>query len=110
MATSFTPLTTATVPTTSAPAGQGKPVTILSQSQAGSLCSPLFKQVKKTNPSGLAAPTPVHPPASSPGFNALATSRPESQPQITFQRQGDQITHIRIQCSCGQVIELNCEY
>jgi hypothetical protein len=31
-------------------------------------------------------------------------------PKITLERQGDLITHIRIECSCGQVTELKCEY
>lgn len=30
------------------------------------------------------------------------------QPKVTLQRQGDVVTGIRIQCSCGQVIELKC--
>ena len=33
-----------------------------------------------------------------------------SKPAVTLQRNGDQVTSIRIQCGCGQVIELNCEY
>jgi hypothetical protein len=32
------------------------------------------------------------------------------QPKVTLQRQGDVVTAIRIQCSCGQVIELKCMY
>ncbi len=32
------------------------------------------------------------------------------QPSITLQRNGDVISSIRIQCGCGQVIELNCAY
>jgi hypothetical protein len=31
-------------------------------------------------------------------------------PKVTLQRQGDVVSSIRIQCSCGQVIELNCVY
>jgi hypothetical protein len=31
-------------------------------------------------------------------------------PKVTLQRQGDVVSAIRIQCSCGQVIELNCLY
>ncbi len=29
---------------------------------------------------------------------------------ITVERQGDTITHIRVQCGCGHVTELKCEY
>jgi len=31
-------------------------------------------------------------------------------PKVTLQRQGEVVSAIRIQCSCGQVIELNCVY
>jgi hypothetical protein len=31
-------------------------------------------------------------------------------PKVTLERQGETITHIRIECSCGQVTELKCEY
>ena len=32
------------------------------------------------------------------------------QPEITLEREGDRITQVRIQCGCGQVIELGCQY
>jgi hypothetical protein len=32
------------------------------------------------------------------------------EPRLSVQRDGDRITHIRIQCSCGQVMELACVY
>jgi hypothetical protein len=31
-------------------------------------------------------------------------------PKVTLQRQGDVVTSVRIQCGCGQVIDLNCVY
>lgn len=31
-------------------------------------------------------------------------------PKVTFEKQGDIITHIRVECSCGQITELKCEY
>ena len=31
-------------------------------------------------------------------------------PTVTLQREGDRITGIRVECSCGQVIELACSY
>ncbi len=31
-------------------------------------------------------------------------------PKVTLQRKGEVVTGIRIQCSCGQVIELSCLY
>lgn len=32
------------------------------------------------------------------------------EPRLTMQRDGDRITNIRIQCGCGQVMELACVY
>jgi hypothetical protein len=31
-------------------------------------------------------------------------------PKVTLQRQGDVVSGVRIQCGCGQVIELSCVY
>jgi hypothetical protein len=31
-------------------------------------------------------------------------------PKVTLQKQGEVVSGIRIQCSCGQVIELSCVY
>lgn len=33
-----------------------------------------------------------------------------NQPEIILQRDGDRVTQIRIQCGCGQIIELGCQY
>jgi hypothetical protein len=45
---------------------------------------------------------------------ALAAPPPPARncppPKVTLQRQGDVVSSIRIQCSCGQVIELACVY
>ena len=32
------------------------------------------------------------------------------EPRLSVQRDGEQITNIRVQCSCGQVMELACVY
>lgn len=32
------------------------------------------------------------------------------EPHIAVQREGDRVTGIRIQCSCGQIIDLACVY
>jgi hypothetical protein len=32
------------------------------------------------------------------------------EPRLTFQRDGERITAIRLQCTCGHVIELDCVY
>ena len=47
---------------------------------------------------GASAPAPAHPAAGCP------------PPKVTLQRQGDLVTGVRIQCSCGQVMELACLY
>ena len=37
-------------------------------------------------------------------------AQPPCDPRVTLQREGDRITAIKIQCSCGQVIDLTCAY
>lgn len=32
------------------------------------------------------------------------------EPSVTVQREGDRITQIRVQCACGEVMELACHY
>jgi hypothetical protein len=56
------------------------------------------------------------------GFQSLAAQHPSAfshphggekrigEPRVTVQRDGDRITHLRIQCSCGQVLDLACVY
>lgn len=56
------------------------------------------------------------------GFQSLEAARPVAftvagglekkigEPRVTIQRDGDRITHLRIQCSCGQLIDLACVY
>lgn len=42
---------------------------------------------------------------------AAAGGKPGTkEPQVTLEREGDRITRIKIQCPCGQVMELNCTY
>jgi hypothetical protein len=33
-----------------------------------------------------------------------------AKPQISVTREGDRITQIRVQCNCGQCIEIQCVY
>ena len=33
-----------------------------------------------------------------------------ARPIVTMQKDGDRVTHIRIQCVCGEVVELECAY
>jgi len=43
---------------------------------------------------------------------AVTGSEPEacSKPVVTLQRNGEIVSGIRIQCGCGQVVELACAY
>jgi hypothetical protein len=45
--------------------------------------------------------------SSGPGAAARGTN---CEPRVTLQRDGERVTGIRIQCSCGQLIELACVY
>jgi hypothetical protein len=45
----------------------------------------------------------------SPGC-AHAANAETAQPIVTLKRDGDRVTHIHIQCACGQVVELECAY
>jgi hypothetical protein len=65
-------------------------------------------------------PAPFPPGKPAPGAHghglAAAPAAPPPPPQncpppkVTLQRQGEVVSAIRIQCSCGQVIELSCLY
>jgi hypothetical protein len=35
---------------------------------------------------------------------------PQAQPKVHLEREGDRITRIEITCSCGQILELKCQY
>jgi hypothetical protein len=39
-----------------------------------------------------------------------AAQQAPAEPQISLERDGDRVTRIRIQCTCGNTIELACEY
>jgi len=58
------------------------------------------------------APGAPKPPAPAQSGSAAAPPSPANcaTPKVTLQRQGDIVTGIVIQCSCGQVIELTCSY
>lgn len=55
-------------------------------------------------PSPLVATGPVAAPS------APATGGCAPSPSITLDREGDRIVRIRVQCGCGQMIELDCGY
>ena len=47
-----------------------------------------------------------------PGLHAHppATRGAAGAPVVTLQREGEKVTGIRVECACGQVIELACAY
>ncbi len=45
-----------------------------------------------------------------PHSHAHGTGASLPQPRVTFKRDGDRVTHICIQCACGQELELACVY
>ena len=66
----------------------------------------------KVIPGGAAEPQSFRPLAQS-----CAAALPEpaagahrTEPEITLGRDGDRITHIRVRCACGALVELRCEY
>ena len=42
--------------------------------------------------------------------SANGTEKKIGEPRVTVQRDGDRVTHLRIQCTCGQIMELACVY
>ena len=58
----------------------------------------------------------------SPAFHSLQHLTPEMmatdpaekkktcEPRVSVQRDGDRVTSIRVQCSCGQVLDIACVY
>ena len=51
--------------------------------------------------------TPLQSPASA---HVHAGASAAGKPVVTLQRDGDRVTGIRIECVCGQVIELACSF
>ena len=63
----------------------------------------------KVVPKGEAG-TSFSPLPSAPSSHAHANTGAAGKPVVTLQREGERITGIRIECVCGQVIELACSY
>lgn len=59
------------------------------------------------------AATPAFAPKPKAGLEVSAScaiTHADKTPQISLQRDGDKVVGIRIECSCGQVIQLDCLY
>jgi hypothetical protein len=95
MVESFVPLLPVATPT-----GESKPSSYRLKVMPSTQTSESFKPIE---------PRPAVPPATIPHACA-PTSVANARPIVTLEREGDQVTHIRIQCACGQVIEIECEY
>lgn len=62
-------------------------------------------------PGTAATPSPTSHAGASPA--SVVAPRPHvdhGRPVVTLRREGDQLTGIRIECTCGKVIELDCLY
>jgi hypothetical protein len=68
--------------------------------ETGAFCLKVLPQAEARS---VFAPLPD---AASPALSAKACGRPT----VTLQRQGEIVSGIRIECGCGQVIELACTY
>ena len=55
-----------------------------------------------------ATPTPSK--ASSAAAHQHSGHEANAKPVVTLQRVGDKISSIRIECICGQIIDLTCSY
>jgi hypothetical protein len=44
------------------------------------------------------------------GPSCQPAAKPCGRPSLTLRRQGEEVCGIRIECACGQVIELECVY
>ena len=42
--------------------------------------------------------------------SANGTEKRIGEPRVTVERDGDRVTHLRIQCTCGQILDLACVY
>jgi hypothetical protein len=41
---------------------------------------------------------------------AAASEKKICEPRVAVQRDGNRVTHLRVQCTCGQVLDLACVY
>jgi hypothetical protein len=64
-----------------------------------------FQPATVANPPSIVKSQAEPPPAPSPVPHVQ-----HGPPKVTVEREGETITHIRIECGCGQVTEIKCEY
>ncbi len=83
------------VPLTNAPAGRGGKELSVTVIREGEQVRP-FKSLEPLAAAPVSSPKP-HP-------------EKVCEPKVILHRDGDRITGLRIQCSCGQVMDLACVY
>jgi hypothetical protein len=71
---------------------------------------PSSKPVNLTVVPDVNEPAPFSPLQVPGSLHHHSPSAAEQNPVVTLQRDGERITGIRIECACGQVIELACSY
>ena len=49
-------------------------------------------------------------PLTQPPAHLAAPPNTHGEPSVTLERDGERVTRIKVQCSCGQVLELACDY
>jgi hypothetical protein len=115
--------------TTTAPAGESREfrITVIPQAERGGefqsleaqaeelRCQPMSADVNR--PAGVvqAGQAGGHNPQGGtighhPGKVNFLGGKKNCEPQVMLQRDGDRVTNIRIQCGCGQVMDLACDY
>ena len=72
--------------------------------------SPMRLKPVSLNPPVFEPMTPAKLKQEAPASSAPAPHVQHGPPKVTLEKQGETITHIRVECGCGQVIELKCEY
>lgn len=100
MAANFVPFGNTPPPTNDVSANEPLKWKVVSNANAKPLVNP------EALPSGPPSPRPAIP-----QFTPKGGLTPcANTPKVTVQKDGDKVTQIRIQCTCGQVIELACQY
>jgi hypothetical protein len=85
---SFVPLTAAT------PSGENREFRVTVIPQNGSAQS--FQTLEQT--------------VSGAAENISSNGKKNCEPRLSLQRDGERVTNIRIQCTCGQMLDLACVY
>jgi hypothetical protein len=55
-------------------------------------------------------PSPAVASATAAVSTSAAVGNCAAKPAVTLQRKGNVVTSIRVQCACGQVLDINCQY